>query len=211
MEDTEIPETAAPSTATASGSILNRIIAISALLTSMVSIFLGVQNAGSMNDLVEANSWPHPTVRSSNFTDGVQKIRVDVVNQGVGQALLHDFVVYYEGEPVRNAGQLISSCCLGGRGPFGSTEDFQSFVVNLGTYSPSGRVIRPGEVVPVFNLTRVEENAELWDQVNLIRFGPLTFKGCFCSVFNECWESNMVALDKTPVESCAISEEAWRG
>lgn len=210
MEDTELPQTTVePSTG--GSSWISRLVAGAALLTSLVSIFLGIQNGNSMNRLVEANSWPHPSVRSSNYSEGARRIDVEVVNQGVGPVLLHDFVVLYEGEPVSNAVDLVEACCLGDRGAFTSVDDFENYVGRIGTYTPSGRVIRPGEEVPVFNLDYTEENAEVWEQINRIRFGPLTFRGCFCSVFDECWESDMVSLDKTPVASCTTSEEAWRG
>ena len=182
-----------------------------ALLTSLVSIFLGLQNGDAMNRLVEANSWPHLSINSTNYSEGMRKINIRVANQGVGPAILHDFVVYHDGEPVRNAIQLIQACCVGERPAFETAEEFNDVVKDIGTFTPAGRVIRPGEEVPVIRLGRVEGNEDVWDALNIARFRGMSFRACFCSVFDECWASDLVSLDKTPVASCSRSEEAWRG
>lgn len=207
MEEAPLPEPV-PSPSGA-GVWINRVIALSALITSVVSIFLGIQNGDSMNRLVEANSWPHLSVKTGNFNAGERRIDVKVVNQGVGPASVHRFVVLYRGKAVSNAYELFEACCLGDDDM--TAAEFEAAARELLTFTPSGRVVRPGEEVPVFGLRRSEENAELWDKVNVVRLRDLTYDACFCSVFDECWESDLTSLEKTPVRSCAPSQDAWRG
>lgn len=111
----------------------------------------------------------------------------------------------------RSATPSSSSKPAADREPFESIEDYQDYVGRLGTYSPTGRVIASGEAVLVFSLERVEGNEDLWALVNDTRFGAMTFAACYCSVFGECWTSDLQSFDKRPVRSCAVSEDAWQG
>ena len=211
MEDNPLPEVPAP--AAPSGSWLNRIIAVSALITSVVSIFLGVQNSDSMNRLVEASSWPHLGIASGNLSDvGALEISVAATNEGVGPAKLHSLVVSYDGQPTRNLIALVNACCSPESGPIETIEDYTTYLGAAATGTPSSRVIRAGETALLFRVSREGSNEVTWDLLDQARLSDkMVVDACYCSVFDECWISDLKSLEKQKVASCEADPDSWRG
>jgi hypothetical protein len=48
----------------------------------------------------------------------------------------------------------------------------------------------------------------LWDKLNTARF-ELRFRACYCSVFDECWLSDLATVSPQPVGQCAVSADTF--
>src|SRR5215467_5891089 len=95
-------------------------VAIAALVTSVVSIWLSLSQGDDMARLVQAQSWPYLEYESSNTGEaGRPEIDIGVRNAGVGPAKVESFSIRYEGTPVRGWAALIKACCL----PEGTPKD----------------------------------------------------------------------------------------
>jgi hypothetical protein len=53
-----------------------------------------------------------------------------------------------------------------------------------------------------------EGQEALWDTFNTLRF-ELRFHACYCSVFDECWVSDLTTVSPQPVEHCAVSSDSF--
>jgi hypothetical protein len=68
-------------------------------------------------------------------------------------------------------------------------------------------VLRAGESMLFVGLPR-EGNEALWEKLNTVRF-QLKYKACYCSVFDECWVSDLVTMSPEPVEHCATTPDSF--
>ncbi|MEO0422138.1 MAG: hypothetical protein AAF184_07370 [Pseudomonadota bacterium] len=185
------------------------IVSLAALATSAASIFIAVQNADSMERLVEANSWPYLQLDSSNVVDGERVIQLTLSNAGVGPLRLESFVIRAEdGTPLRHIGELIRHGYDDQWTPPKSTEEREAPTTY--TTTPSGRVLAPGEAVLVFAVPYDAASEPLWSAIDRARF-TYRFEACYCSVFDECWRTNLVESRPQPVTSCPAEPEIWRG
>src|ERR1700722_13960982 len=93
------------------------VLASSALVLSIASIVLSIQNESNMRRLVTANSWPYISLYHGNESNGEAIIHFDVRNAGIGPAMLEKLVVTYDGQAVRTVNELLERCCAsaGGR------------------------------------------------------------------------------------------------
>ena len=71
-----------------------------------------------------------------------------------------------------------------------------------------GTVLRPGESTEVTWMTGDRADPlidKLWGAVPY-----MTFRACYCSVFDECWLSDMASLEAQPVKACPKPEHPYR-
>lgn len=169
-------------------------IGVAALLTSIVSIWLAVKNAGAMNQLVQANSWPHLQVTSGNLDDyGKRSLHFEITNAGAGPAKLHTMDMMWEGKPLSKDRSLLSLCCA----------DVENETLDRAiTEFTAGRVLRAGETIRFLEIPFEERYAQTFERLDKARFDQLSFSGCYCSVFDECWKTNFNGLEQEPVASC---------
>src|SRR5215472_17862875 len=87
-------------------------LALAALLVSISSIMIALQNHHAMQRLVTANSWPYLELTEGNAAeDNTPMVHLGVKNVGIGPAMIEKFVVTYAGEPVTGPGDLLTRCC----------------------------------------------------------------------------------------------------
>ncbi|MEM9384336.1 MAG: hypothetical protein AAGA68_04700 [Pseudomonadota bacterium] len=212
MED--IPESAEVPAPASRRDWFGIVVSLAALATSAASIFIAVQNADSMERLVEANSWPYLQLDSSNLVDGERVIQLALTNTGVGPLRLESFVIYANDEtPLRHIGELIRHSYDpqwtrpptpqggGGSGDVGASTY---------TTTPGGRVLAPGEGILVFGIPYDGRPDGLWAAIDQARF-TYRFEACYCSVFDECWRSGLVDSRPEPVARCPDEPSSWRG
>ena len=188
---------------------LELVVSLSALVTSVASIVMAMDNNNSMERLVTANSWPFPLLENSNFVDGKSQIKLSIRNSGSGPAKLETVVMKYDGKVVRSWPELARACCTAGQQD-SSIDALQAETGYVLTYTPSGQVLLPGDNVLVFSNDRTEGHVAFWDKLNQAR-NALTFEACYCSVFDDCWTTNLQTTRPTPVVQCKPSEEIFKG
>lgn len=169
-------------------------LALSALILSITSILIAIQNDHAMHNLVTANSWPYLEMGNSNVMDNASVIHFDVKNAGIGPALIEKFVVTYDGHAVKDVNDLLAQCC-------GVQNQDQSRKLNIYVDDVSGRVLPARDTIAFLELTKGNENLDVWEKLNAVRFN-VGMSACYSSVFGEHWITTFGNVKPRSVESC---------
>jgi hypothetical protein len=86
-------------------------IALAAIVLSVISLVVAINNARTQEKMVAAATWPLLQFRTTNVSDGEPVIRLTVSNTGVGPALLGTVELSYQGRVVDNSALLLVGCC----------------------------------------------------------------------------------------------------
>jgi hypothetical protein len=179
-------------------------LALSAMFVSVVSLVVAVRHGQAMDRLVAANSWPFLTYATDNEGSGGRRlITLKVENAGVGPARLQTFEVWWQGQPVASADELLTRCCmLQSRTPL-ALADVRALNLTVGIVAPA--VLRAGAEQNILTLERTETNADIWDRLDTARLN-LNMRVCYCSVFDECWISNLMETNSKEVAVCPAAK-----
>lgn len=178
-----------------------------ALMISVVSLWVAITNGHTNKQLVAATSWPFLQIASGNADDqGNQVINMELKNAGVGPAKVETFEVFWEDKPVKNSSELLIACCSY-HFPTGAP-DLQHPSLVLGTNQVAGNVIRAGDSIKMLSLPLRQDAAVVWHRLDIARF-KMRFRTCYCSVFDECWVSDLASLAPKPVQACKVPTIAY--
>ena len=178
-------------------------LGVSATIVSLVSLWLGLHSAHSMEKLVAANSYPYLERMSSMSskdpmpgTDRLRKVvEYELVNNGVGPARVEWVEMRFKDKPVANLSDLLDACCAG----MAQTSGGINRRVNI-----EGTLIRPGTGVPLFTWTEQVEPNPAFEALHK-QMGSVTWKTCYCSVFDECYiQGEADSLKPVPVKECKV-------
>jgi len=177
-----------------------------AVIISVSSLWVAIGSERANRQMVEASSWPLLQVDSSNVDDkGNSVLLFRVTNSGVGPAKIRSFEVFYKGKPTTGAVSLIRACCKPDfTRPSPSDEDQKGFFITGGV---AGNVIRAGETHPFIQYGLSPENEVLWRALNTARNEDISYRICYCSVFDECWINTVKGrdqLDPARVDRCPV-------
>jgi hypothetical protein len=168
------------------------ILALGALVLSIVSIVIALESESVMRRLVTANSWPYLHLQHGNtLPTGEHVIHFDVRNSGVGPATVEKLVVTYAGQPVRNAQELLSRCC----GVSAATD------LGIAINAVPHYVFAPREEVSFLQVPNSAEHAAIWERLNAERF-KVDIHVCYSSVFDEHWVTGLRQPRAVSVSSC---------
>lgn len=162
------------------------------LFLSIVSLWVAVRSAEANRQMVAAASWPYLQVKSGNSSDGhvSNAISIRVENAGVGPAKIKTFEVFWNGRAYPTAKSLMEACCqLDSKEPYA-----------LGTLPPAG-VLRAGDGVGFLHYDHKPANDATWKAFDRVRLSQLTYRACYCSVFDECRVSDLRGQE-TVVKAC---------
>lgn len=172
---------------------LDMAVGFSAILISVVSLWVAIQHGKTMEHMVEATTWPYVEFGHSNLApDGVTKtISLFVQNNGVGPAKIESFELSYKGQPMQSGRDLISACCVS---PGGARPHFVSGTV-------LHRVIPAKDGVLLFRTNPADLTTEQLDRFDATR-QQLRATICYCSVLEECWIRDSDKQDPVKVKHC---------
>lgn len=175
---------------------LDMILGVSAVVISLVSLFLAIHNGNAMERLVQANSWPYVQVTFSTLNqDSTPHIHLDIANKGVGPARIESLEISYNGV-VLNDGRAALNAMLG-RATVPPHPAVQ-------TSSITHSVLAAKETVTFVDFKPEEYSAE---DYGAMRAGvpKLIFRTCYCSVFDECWLADTSKARPAKVQECPAS------
>ena len=183
--------------------LIDLAVPLSALAVSVISLIIGIHHGHTMGEmaeanarLVQANSWPLLQFATSNATDsGKPEISLKVENAGVGPAKLISLEMFHGERRIRTPRDLIKAL-----DPSAPRPNLQ-----LGVTFPM--VLRAGDSTLLLRMPREGQEA-LWDKFNTERF-KLRFRACYCSVFDECWVSNLATVSPEPIKECAVTPDTF--
>ena len=184
--------------------LIDMIVAGTAILISIISLFVAVSHGRTMEKLVAANSWPLLRYDTGNFEEETKSkiINLTIENAGVGPALVKSFHVFFDGKPVEGQAALLLACC--GPAPAGTSAAGRmrgNVEAELMTSDVANTVIRAGERRHYVKLADTSSVTTQWEALNRARF-KLTFDVCYCSVLGDCWRSDLTGVDARPVNQC---------
>jgi hypothetical protein len=180
-------------------------IALTALITSISSIFIAVHHGRIMEKLVQANSLPYLQGGVSNVTtEGTQVLSLDLLNRGVGPAHEQSLRVKVGDRYVTSVDDLLAASL-----PPNQLTEVQGArkdrIMSVAASNVKHRFIPGGQSQLIFRIDRTTENARYWDMINAA-WKNWDVEYCYCSVFNECWQVNGVMNEPEPVKECLRDE-----
>lgn len=175
-----------------------------ALVVSVTSLFVAIRHGQAMErmaeanaKLVQANSWPLlQRFQSDEAQDGSHAYSLYVINNGVGPAKVEQVEVSWKGQPVRTARELIKLCCA-------NDQDIsEPFVETSGLM---GSVLRAGEIRRVIEFPEDAAHGSLTRGLK-VSLKDIEWKTCYCSVFDECWLSDLKTMSPQSVAQCPVAK-----
>jgi hypothetical protein len=183
--------------------LIDLAVPLSALAVSVISLVVAIHYGRTMREmadanarLVQANSWPLLQFTTGNANEaGQPEITLKIENAGVGPAKLISLEIFLGEDRIRTPRDLINSLEPAAGRP----------QLSLGTTLPM--VLRAGNDALILGLKR-EGQETLWNKLNTARF-ELRFRACYCSVFDECWVSDLATVSPQRVEHCAVTPDTF--
>lgn len=180
-------------------------IAMTALVTSISSIFIAVHHGRIMEKLVQANSLPYVQGGVSNVTpEGTRVLSLDLLNRGVGPAHERSLRVKVGDRYVATVGELLAASL-----PADQLAEVERArkeqVLTIAGNNVQHRFIPGGQPQLIFRIARTPENARYWDMLDAV-WKKWDIEYCYCSVFEECWQVNGIWGEPEPVEQCVRDE-----
>src|SRR5262249_25433681 len=144
--------------------------------------------------LVSANSWPLlQKYYSDTGPNGERVTRLLVANNGVGPAKVETLELFWKGRPLRNAHELLEGCCRG------KEEDaWKAANDPLEISTVQGYILRPGSTIDIYSLPQ-NSATEVVAKALRETLGQVSARACYCSVFDECWISDLRSLHPQPI------------
>lgn len=189
---------------------LDVIVTVSVVFLSILSLAVSIEHGKTMErmvdqnqKMVEASTLPILTIKGAQLDPDTAKPspREALVNDGVGPAVIDRFEVRYKGIAYASSAALLHACCESAlsKGTWHS-----AYYSNVSGYTLSARgdirfITIGSDADP--KLLKAFENAR----------DDLTFHACYCSVLDECWETDFDRKRPQPVNSCRVSpnEKLW--
>jgi hypothetical protein len=158
--------------------------------------------------LVVASTLPLLTIAGVEFdASGKPVFREVISNSGVGPAIIDRFEVRYTGVAYTDEDALLRACCATASLKAKKGGHTQILYSNV-----SGLVLPArGEIIPI-SIKPDKADLDLFNTFNHVRdIDDITFRACYCSVLNECWETNFDHKRPQPVKECKVSpnEKLW--
>jgi hypothetical protein len=163
-------------------------LGVSATIVSLVSLWLGLHSAHSMEKLVAANSYPYVELsRSATQTTPLpgtdhkrNMVEYILVNNGVGPARVEWVEFSFKGKPVADLSGLLEACCR-------KELEMDKHISGMNRRGGiTGALIRPGASVAMFTWNEQSEPSAAFDALHR-QMRDIDFKTCYCSVFDECY------------------------
>jgi hypothetical protein len=177
------------------------LLGAAALIVSAISLWVAIGTEKANREMVAASSWPLPQVDTSDVPEnGRGMITFSLMNGGVGPAKLKTLEIHWHGKAYSGSRTLLKDCC--GFRPFNGPADL-SLVGRTGIITGGVRnvVILAGEKRTFLRMPLGKDNVEVWRKLDRAR-RELKFRGCYCSVFDECWVSSLMDLEPQKVDRC---------
>lgn len=167
----------------------DRIMAVSAIVTAVAAVVIGVYEARATREYQRLSVWP--AVRQFNsYPPGAAYTR-NVANVGMGPAVIGSFQVRVDGVAQRSWNDVL-------RAMIGETHP-ELIYTTVG----EGTVVLPGTTEVILRLPEGELARRFFVAT---QEGRLETRVCYCSVYEECWISTG-NREVEPIRSCVTSPE----
>jgi hypothetical protein len=163
------------------------IVAIAAITVSILTLFVYVYQARIMMKQQHTSVWPYVEWATTRFnTDTEQEFYVEVINKGVGPALVKGSRLTIGSIEYREHRDTVDGKFIGNyedmmRKLVGKTRHDSLWIM----YSViNDRVLAPGEAVKIFHVKNGKARIPPVDNIDL------AFSICYCNIFDDCWTTH---------------------
>ena len=188
---------------------LDGIIAVSVVFISVISLVVSIEHGKSMEKMVDQNqklvvasTLPLLSVAWWDLDPVTYKRleRLSLRNDGVGPAIIERFEIRYKGVAQMND-TILNACCAQDMGK----GRYQSFFGDI-----SGTVLPAHDARGVITIKPLGTNDKLLQGFDKVK-EDISFHACYCSVLNECWETDFDHKHPKPVNECKVApgEKLW--
>jgi hypothetical protein len=180
-----------------------------AVIVSLASLWVAIGSENANRQMVAAASWPILMVESGNVGADARQLELHfkVTNSGVGPAKVRSFEIFYKGKAYRSSTALMRACC---DSHFAGAESLKVSELagwDFVTGTIAGGVIRAGESKGFITYAFDARHAAAWHALDLARQRSVSYRLCYCSVFDECWINTIGRghqLDPARVRACPV-------
>jgi hypothetical protein len=188
---------------------LDAVIAASVVFISLISLVVSIEHGRSMERMVDQNQklvvastlpllsaawWDLDPVTYKPLE------RLNLRNDGVGPAIIERFEIRYKGV-AQTSDTILKACCARDMGK----GRYQSFFGNI-----SGTVLPARDARNVITIKPLGSDDKLLQGFDKVK-EDISFRACYCSVLEECWETNFDQKRPQPVKECKVSlgDKLW--
>ena len=177
------------------------IIGVSAIVTAVVSLAVGIQQTRIQQQTLAASTWPYLALYSSGLTeDHRPRMALGVSNEGVGPAKIESITASYKGRLYASSGTLLRDCCM----PKSAKPD-----VVYTTLAQS--VIPAHDRIDYLIADYTPKNRALWEALSTVP-QRVVVTICYCSVLDECWTINSQSQEPpAQVRNCSPATPQFDG
>ena len=179
------------------------VLGVSAILISVISLVVAIHHGQIMDKMVQADTWPYLDFVASNLDDaGHDRVSLTVLNSGVGPAKIETLEVFWNGKPYGSSTELLEACCgFGSAAGLPESRGPSEVAHRLHSSYAAGKVLRAGDTVQMISYVFTTSEDAVYKRFGAAR-EKITYRVCYCSVFNDCWLSDGHDLDPPHVKSC---------
>jgi hypothetical protein len=156
--------------------------------------------------MVEASTMPILSIVGRQVDDaGKPMVQVTLENGGVGPAIIDRFEMRYKGIVYSDEPSLLRACCAASY--LKAKKGSKIFYSNV-----SGFIVPARQTLYPITIKPDKDGLDLYEEFNRVQDSDdLTFHACYCSVLNECWETDFDRKRPQPVNKCQVSpnEKLW--
>lgn len=181
---------------------LDIIVGLSAIFISVVSLIVSIEHGRTMEKMVTqnekmvtANTLPFLTQADGMLDPETRKpaFRLTVRNGGVGPAIIDWFQFRYKDKAYGDLPSLLRACCATALPPPGHTGGI--------VYSNLSGTLMPARDTVDFIFFLPQADPALQASFQKAR-DDMSFSACYCSVLNECWQTDFKSSRPQSVSEC---------
>ncbi|WP_395373279.1 hypothetical protein [Marinicella sp. W31] len=163
------------------------IIGLSALMVSLMAVFIGAYTAYIERTFARSSMWPRLEIfRSFSQKDEQRYFKYSVSNVGTGPALIQYAVLKFDGQVATNWSVFM--------------ELIEAEKVNFSQSHIGGRIL-PAEAVTEVLYTEDENLMKRLLQVG----NKASIELCYCSIYDECWLTDSKNKPQ-PIAECQVDD-----
>jgi hypothetical protein len=185
---------------------LDIIAAVSVIFISVLSLVVSIEHGRTMEKMVQqnekmvaANTMPFLSFGGSMIdpVNNTPKLRLILKNGGVGPAVIDSFELRYKGVAYapNTMNDLMHACCAAALSQRKVPQDSGI------TYSNASQTILPARESLEILVVPSQAGQELYTALNQAR-EDMSVRACYCSVLDECWQTDFGSSRPTPVKEC---------
>jgi hypothetical protein len=183
----------------ASGRGLDIALGGSAILISVISLFVAIHQSRIMDRTAQAETWPYLDFVASNQDDaGREDVSLTVLNSGVGPAKIESIELTYDGAPLSDGGDLLHRCCV----PPGVRVTYDAATV-------PDPVLPPKDPLVLFSARPQTLTPDQFAKLNVART-KIQARICYCSALDKCWLRDTTHRRAAEIETCPIPKVPFR-